>query len=239
MADFWADTRLLSAKERGFYRDLLDLLFMYGPLENSHRLRAKLTGNRIETATRLWSKVDHFFLINETEFDHWRIAEERAHALDKSKKARQSAEARWNANASADAMQRARDPHPKPSKPKKSSPMESQKKGSRLPEDWTLPDEWRRWAGAHLPENGIDEQADRFRDYWIAVPGAKGCKLNWQSTWRNWVRRAAHDGMPANGASGKAEPVWKLTDAELVKLANERGIPTKGKTRQELIGALR
>jgi hypothetical protein len=31
---------------------------------------------------------------------------------------------------------------------------------------------------------------DEFRDYWIAVPGAKGVKLDWIATWRNWVRRA-------------------------------------------------
>lgn len=31
---------------------------------------------------------------------------------------------------------------------------------------------------------------DEFRDYWVAVPGAKGVKLDWLATWRNWVRRA-------------------------------------------------
>jgi hypothetical protein len=31
--------------------------------------------------------------------------------------------------------------------------------------------------------------AAEFRDYWIAQPGQKGIKLDWESTWRNWVRR--------------------------------------------------
>jgi hypothetical protein len=31
--------------------------------------------------------------------------------------------------------------------------------------------------------------ADEFRDYWVAVPGSKGCKLDWLATWRNWVRK--------------------------------------------------
>jgi hypothetical protein len=27
-----------------------------------------------------------------------------------------------------------------------------------------------------------------FRDYWIAVAGQRGVKLDWDATWRNWVR---------------------------------------------------
>lgn len=36
-----------------------------------------------------------------------------------------------------------------------------------------------------------DALADEFRDYWIAVPGAKGTKLDWPATWRNHCRRQA------------------------------------------------
>lgn len=28
-----------------------------------------------------------------------------------------------------------------------------------------------------------------FRDYWVAQPGMRGCKADWETTWRNWVRR--------------------------------------------------
>lgn len=30
--------------------------------------------------------------------------------------------------------------------------------------------------------------ADEFRDFWIAIPGAKGVKLDWSATFRNRVR---------------------------------------------------
>ena len=30
--------------------------------------------------------------------------------------------------------------------------------------------------------------AEKFRDYWIGVPGARGTKLDWPATWRNFVR---------------------------------------------------
>lgn len=30
----------------------------------------------------------------------------------------------------------------------------------------------------------------RFIDYWLSVPGARGRKLDWPATWRNWMRTA-------------------------------------------------
>lgn len=101
--DFWADTRLLSPEERGAYRDLLDALWVYGPLANSDRVRAEFIGYSTRKSRVLWRNIAHFFLVNNAEFDHWRIAEQRAQATEKSKKARQSAEARWHANANASA----------------------------------------------------------------------------------------------------------------------------------------
>jgi len=63
--------------------------------------------------------------------------------------------------------------------------------GRRLEQSWTLPPNWRTWAETNfpaVPADQIDLQADRFRDYWIAQPGAKGRKLDWEATWRNWCR---------------------------------------------------
>ena len=49
-----------------------------------------------------------------------------------------------------------------------------------------LPDTWHPRA-----EDGIDNQElAKFRDYWKAVPGQKGVKLDWDATWRNWLRTA-------------------------------------------------
>lgn len=41
----------------------------------------------------------------------------------------------------------------------------------------------------------VDHQAEHatFVDYWIAQPGQKGVKTNWDSTWRNWMRRKQGD----------------------------------------------
>lgn len=62
--------------------------------------------------------------------------------------------------------------------------------GSRLPKDWTLPADWLAWAQAERPEIDAANEADKFRDYWHGVAGAKGRKADWQATWRNWIRNS-------------------------------------------------
>lgn len=53
------------------------------------------------------------------------------------------------------------------------------KKGYRLPADW-------------MPKDHIHEtyELEKFRDYWASVAGQRGVKLDWDATWRNWVKNA-------------------------------------------------
>ncbi len=96
----------------------------------------------------------------------------------------------------------------------------SKKKASRIFPAWTLPPDWRDWAtGQGLDEVSTAREADRFRDYWLAKAGRDGAKLDWQATWRNWVRKALEDraGSPPGGvvklgerrAIGGEECVWR------------------------------
>ena len=62
------------------------------------------------------------------------------------------------------------------------------KRGTRLPIDWVLPTEWKDWAKAERPDLFIDSVADQFCDFWVAKTGINATKLDWQATWRNWVR---------------------------------------------------
>jgi hypothetical protein len=62
-------------------------------------------------------------------------------------------------------------------------------RGTRLPTDFSLSDEWVGFCRQHRPELDPRETFDGFRDYWIAQPGQKGVKTDWTATWRNWVRR--------------------------------------------------
>lgn len=62
-------------------------------------------------------------------------------------------------------------------------------RASRLPENWIIPEAYVAYAESQgMTGEEIGHEADRFRDYWIAQPGAKGRKADWLATWRNWIR---------------------------------------------------
>lgn len=64
-------------------------------------------------------------------------------------------------------------------------------KGSRLEKDWALPTEWGEWALREgLTRQQVFDEEDSFRDHWISKPGQAAVKLDWEATWRNWIRRA-------------------------------------------------
>lgn len=78
-------------------------------------------------------------------------------------------------------------------------------KGSRLPLDWSLPDEYREWSVAKLgwSADQAEETAERFADYWHAVTGSNATKADWFATWRNWCRREKpSSGKPAGNSGG-------------------------------------
>lgn len=76
---------------------------------------------------------------------------------------------------------------------RKTSP---ERKSTRLQEDWRIPESWVEWTTSAYPD--LDRQkvirmSLEFRDFWIAVPGSKGRKVNWLATWRNRVRTKMGD----------------------------------------------
>lgn len=50
------------------------------------------------------------------------------------------------------------------------------------------PDDWLQFCAEKRPDLVPQDVFDAFRDWWISAPGAKGIKLDWTATWRNWVR---------------------------------------------------
>jgi hypothetical protein len=75
------------------------------------------------------------------------------------------------------------------------------REGTRLPADWTLPDDWREFASTDRGWNEADitGEAEQFRDYWLGKPGKDGRKADWHATWRNWVRRSHRASSSSNG----------------------------------------
>ena len=74
---------------------------------------------------------------------------------------------------------------------KRDTNVSPKKRATRLPENWFLSKSLGEWA---LSENYSNEQirieAEKFKDYWAGIGGQRGCKLNWDATFRNWIRNA-------------------------------------------------
>ena len=62
-------------------------------------------------------------------------------------------------------------------------------RGTRLKADWTASPE----LCAFALELGLNAAniTPQFIDHWIAQPGQRGLKLDWDATYRNWCRREA------------------------------------------------
>lgn len=75
-------------------------------------------------------------------------------------------------------------------------------------------------------EAGIDRQKElaNFRDYWTAKAGKDAAKLDWQATWRQWVRKADRPGVSrfAKPAPNITVPSRQERDPELTRLDIER-----------------
>lgn len=97
------------------------------------------------------------------------------------------------------------------------------KRGTRLPDDWEPEDP--DFANEILRDRAPIE-LEKFRDYWRAQPGAKGVKLDWQATWRNWVRTAneRQRGGQREEARNKHSVIAAI-DRQLAQLEQERAHP--------------
>jgi hypothetical protein len=68
----------------------------------------------------------------------------------------------------------------------------SKNRGSRIDPEWKPSDADKNFAKQEgFNDFEIHREANKFKDYWMACAGAKGIKLDWPATWRQWIRRAA------------------------------------------------
>jgi hypothetical protein len=95
-------------------------------------------------------------------------------------------------------------------------------RGSRLAVDWQPSAEDVGYAAAH----GLDPGriAEEFRDYWIAVAGARGVKLDWAATWRTWCRRTLDRGSPGVRRPGEN----RQGHSSIVAALDRVRLPTRG-----------
>lgn len=61
-------------------------------------------------------------------------------------------------------------------------------RGSRLPTGWEPSEILKAWAVKERPDLELQVVIPKFRDYWCSVPGSRGVKLDWEATFRNFIR---------------------------------------------------
>jgi len=177
----------LSLLEHGVYRQLLDLYYLHEqPLDaNALRLICARDAAEVQAAENV---LKEFFENTPEGWVHKRCEAEIQRFHNKSESARNSANARWQKdenpkNANAMRTQSVGNANHKPI---------TNNKGSRLSSDFEIPTEWFDEAlkiNQALTDSQIKYIFDGFRDHWVAQAGAKGVKLDWLATWRNWIRR--------------------------------------------------
>ena len=96
------------------------------------------------------------------------------------------------------------------------------RRGSRLDPNFLLPEEWCSFCIKTRPELSAFDVWEQFRDYWIAQPGQKGVKTDWEATWRNWVRRQNAPKVAPADIARTTVPGTKERDPALVKLDEDR-----------------
>jgi uncharacterized protein YdaU (DUF1376 family) len=188
IGDYMSHTRHLSLYEDLAYRRLLDFYFLHEqPIK--HRDVARQIGMR-EHEEDVLTVLNEFFLSTPEGFVNPRADKEINQYKEFSEAGKRGAAKRWGKPHNGEAIS---PPNATPiatnnHKPITNNHIKEKRLGSRLAQDWILPDDWEYWANKQRPELNAKLVADQFKDYWIAQPGQKGLKLDWEATWRNWVR---------------------------------------------------
>ena len=71
----------------------------------------------------------------------------------------------------------------------------SQRKGTRLPENWQPSEPCIAYAiDRGMTRDRVAIEAEKFKNYWTAKSGAGATKRDWSATWSNWIITAMERG---------------------------------------------
>ena len=172
------------------YRRLLDFYFLHEqPIK--HRDIARQIGMR-EHEEDVMTVLNEFFISTADGFVSPRADKEIKQYKEFAEAGKRGAAKRWGTPPNGEAIS---PPNATPiatnnHKPItiNHKPIKENKRGSRLPQDWFLTKAMGDWATEERPDLDVRQVAEQFKDYWVAQAGQKGVKLDWDATWRNWVR---------------------------------------------------
>ncbi len=195
-ADYLADTMHLTTEEHGVYLLLIAAYWRRArALPDDNKWLATVTKMSLKRWIKVRPKILEYFDNLEGLLIHERLELEIFSSNVRLRSARTagiaSAVARGQrTDQRVTLTKEVKKKEPLRGKKKESQPLPA--RGTRLPENWALPDEWRKWAIDQNLGNlaSLSLEGERFRDYWCAKTGKDASKRDWFATWRNWMRKA-------------------------------------------------
>ena len=197
IGDFQRDTASLSDADTLAY---LRLIWMYydteQPLINDPKKLAFRIGSNSDAVQML---LEAFFTLENDVWIQKRCDAEIATYHAKSERAKTANAIRWQSkkDVKSDADKIATN-NQEPITKVEAKPK--QPRGTRLPADWVPTEAQILYCKTERPDLRPEWVAANFRDFWISKAGSDAVKLDWDATWRNWVRKEREQ--PAAKSSG-------------------------------------
>ena len=223
IGDYISHTIHLSLEEDLAYRRLLD---MYYDTELPIPNNIPLVSRKIRISAEVVKTVlDEFFELTDEGYKNFRadneIAEyQRFIEKQKANGSKGGRPKKSHRKPTANPTQSQKKPNQEPIT-NNQEPNKERTRGSRLSADFVLPKEWADWARQERPDLDLRSVGEQFKDYWSAKAGSGSTKLDWQATWRNWVRNQKMVFKQADIARTTV-PASSQRDPALAKLDEDR-----------------
>ena len=226
IGDYISHTIHLSLEEDLAYRRLLDMYYDTElPIPNNIPLvsrKLRINADVVKTV------LDEFFDLTEDGFKNFRAENEIAEyrkfiEKQKANGSKGGRPKKSHRKPTANPTQTQNNPNQEPITTNQ-EPIVKATKGSRLSTNFDLPDTWTEFCQTERPDLNPQKVFDSFKDYWVAKAGNQGVKLDWQATWRNWVRNQNVAKQMFNKADvvHQTVPSSSFRDPALVKLDEDR-----------------
>jgi len=190
---YLADCSHLSDSEHGIYFQLLMLMWRSQDCkipDDDEWIARKLRRDANAVRTHVRPIINEFCDVGEF-ITQKRLQKEWRWCVEKKKKNTENANIRWNKeNTKCERISERNAPIPIPI-PIPNKISKNSNRGTRFALA-KCPDEWVDFCKNLRPDINPLLTFDSFKDYWSAVAGAKGVKLDWFATWRNWIRNQKH-----------------------------------------------
>ena len=251
IADYRKDTGHLSTVEHGIYRQLIDWYYLDEkpiPLETQVVMRRLSLGSEYESA--LHNVLADFFVQAKNGYTQSRIDMELNDYQDQAIKNKTNGKLGGRPKKTQSVIlgnpnESEINPNHKPiTNNHKPSKEPTATRGTRLPADWKPNAELVAWSKTERPDLDLRKVFEEFKDYWSSVAGSKGVKLNWDATWRNWVRSQKAEkqtfGQVAADVARSTVPAHASQSAALTQIMEDRkkGVPPPEHIRQMMKGIL-